>query len=337
MKKRKWYGVALGVFALGGLIYAVVTKNSGKDDLQLYEAKFAFVAPKKWSKIAKGVLEADRECGTLTKCILYTQEEDSSQADALRYALLSGVDGIITAGMEQSPDTEAVILEAREAGIPVVYVDSDWKDSARNCYIGSDNYEVGRMAGELLAQKKGGHANVCVIVSYENNTNQQERQQGLLDAVEDYSDIQITSLVEGRSNALLLEKELPSVLKSHPEIDSIVCAEGASVHRSWKILEENGIRAEDYCIIGMDYYSDIIPQLENGVYAGMIWQNQYEMGYQAVKYLKDISDGKKRQESVLHTKIALVTAENFAEYTEHTENTEDTEHTGQEEIQWHVF
>ena len=154
MEKRKWYGMALAVAAVGVVAGVAVQKSKKQNNIQQYEAKFAFIAPKRWSKIARGVALADRERGSLTKCILYTQDEASSQTEALRYALLSGADGIITGGMEPSPDTEAVIREAREKGVPVVYVDSDLEESARSCYIGSDNYEVGRMAGEFLAKEQ---------------------------------------------------------------------------------------------------------------------------------------------------------------------------------------
>ncbi len=320
--------MVLAVAAVGVVAGVAVQKSKNQNNMQQYEAKFAFIAPKKWSKIVGGVVEADRELGSLTKCILYTQDESSSQAEALRYALLSGADGIITGGMESSPDTEAVIQEAREKGVPVVYVDSDLEDSARSCYIGSDNYEVGRMAGEFLAKETGGRARVCVIVSYKNNANQRERICGFQDAVNGYPDIAIELTLEGRSSALILEKDLPRVLQEHPEIDGIVCAEGASSHHCGRILRENQISAADYCIVGMDYYSDLAEQVEDGTYAAIVWQDQFDMGYQAVRYLKDVVDGKERTEDILYTDLVLLTAENFKEYTAIRQT---------EEVQWHVF
>lgn len=328
MEKRKWYGMALAVAAVGVVAGVAVQKSKKQNNIQQYEAKFAFIAPKRWSKIARGVALADRERGSLTKCILYTQDEASSQTEALRYALLSGADGIITGGMEPSPDTEAVIREAREKGVPVVYVDSDLEESARSCYIGSDNYEVGRMAGEFLAKETGGHGRVCVIVSHENNANQQERIHGLLDAVDAYPDIVIDLTLEGRSSALILERDLPKALQEHPEIDCIVCAEGASSHHCGRILRENEISAADYCIVGMDYYSDLAEQVEDGTYAAIVWQDQFDMGYQAVQYLKDIVDGTERTEDILYTDLALLTAENVKEYTAVRQA---------EEVQWDVF
>ncbi len=328
MEKRKWYGTVFAAAAIATLGCWAGQLRTGQKHAEQYEARFAFVAPKRWSKIAQGVAAADAQRGTSTKCILYTQDEASSQADALRYALLSGADGIITGGMEESADTEAVIREAQEAGVPVVYVDSDLETSGRSCYIGSDNYELGKMAGQFLSERCNGKRKLCVIVSYKNNTNQQERLQGLKDAVKDDPDISVELILEGRSSALILEKELPEALRSYPEIDGIVCAEGASSHYCGKILKDNGIAAENYCIVGMDYYQDLAPQVESGVYAALIWQDQYDMGYQAVQYLKDVFDGQERTEHTLHTKMALVTEENLAEYTFSRQ---------QEEILWDVF
>lgn len=57
------------------------------------------------------------------------------------------------------------------------------------------------------------------------------------------------------------------------------------------------------------------------------WQDQYEMGYEAVKYLKDLYDGKERPEKVIHTDLLLLTENQM----------EVPEQTGQGEIEWYVF
>lgn len=320
--KKVMIGI-LGVVVLAAGMYWRTEKITEKE----YEAKFAFVAPKKWSKIASGVVQADIDFNTDTKCILFTQDNKKKQAEVLEYVLLSGVDGIITGGMEHSEDTEQVLQKAKEAGVPVVFVDSDVEGSHRNCYIGSNNYEVGKMAGEVFARITDGKGKVCMIVSYNNNSNQQERISGFKDAVKLYPEIQIQMVIEGKSSALYLQKELPKALNSNRKIDSIVCAEGVSSHYCGKILEENGFSVDNYRIVGMDYYNDLAPLIENGTYSALVWQNQYEMGYQAVKYLKDFMDGKERKENILYTDIKLVTPN----------STDIPEGGHQEEIKWHVF
>lgn len=134
-------------------------------------------------------------------------------------------------------------------------------------------------------------------------------------------------IVEGKSSALYLQKELPKALNSEKKIDSIVCAEGVSVHYCGKILEENGFSMDDYYIVGMDYYNDLAPLIENGSYSAIVWQDQYEMGYQAAKYLKDLVDGKNREENILYTDLKLLTSDSM----------EIPEGGQQEEIKWHVF
>ena len=57
------------------------------------------------------------------------------------------------------------------------------------------------------------------------------------------------------------------------------------------------------------------------------WQDQYEMGYEEVKYLKDLYDGKERPEEVIHTDLLLLTENQM----------EMPEQTGQGEIEWYVF
>lgn len=323
-EKRKWvFAGIIGITILTGISALKEFTKIG----DVYQAKFAFIAPKKWGKIARGVRKADEDLNTNTKCILYTQDTENSQADALQYALLSGVDGIITGGMEKSEKTENIIREAKKKGVPVVFVDSDLTESARNCYIGSDNYQVGYMAGEALNDAAPNEKRICMIVSYENNSNQQERIKGFLDAADNAVELQVEAIVEGKSSALILGNKLPEILRKYPDINVIVCAEGVSSHYCWKILEGNGFSLDKYCIIGMDYYEDLAPFIKNGVYSAVIWQDQYRMGYEAVKYLKDLYDGKERTENVIYTDLKLLSQNSM----------EVAENEIQEEIEWYVF
>lgn len=289
--------------------------------------RFTFIAPKEWNRIASGASQADREFQTNTKYILYSQDGESTQAEAIRYAWMTGADGIITAGMTNSSDTEEVIRQVQSEGIPVVFVDSDLEGSGRACYFGCNNYEVGRMAGEALKNSSGGEADVCLVFSYLDNANQQERRRGLEDAIADMPGIRITSIIEGKSEAMLLREQLTEVFREHPEINTIVCAEGVATNCCNQILEGNNLDFRDYHIISMHYSEFNLEDLEKGVFDGMVWQDQFQMGYEAVKYLKESMTGEQTEETTQYVGLRLLTKDNI-----------DADALWkQEEVEWHIF
>lgn len=315
--------IFLSLFLLFGL--AVVRKQSKISEP--YVPRFAFIAPKKWNRIASGAIQADKDFHTDTKYILYNQSEENSQAEAIQYAWMTGVNGIITAGMTDSPSTEEMIQKVQQAGIPVVFVDSDQKKSSRNCYFGCNNYEVGYLAGQALKEIAGKTAKVCLIVSYLDNTNQQERKKGFEDAIADTPEIETVSVIEGKSEALFIREKLTKVLKENPEINAIVCAEGVSVNCCSQILEANHLNSRGYHIVGMHYSEFNFEDLRDGVYDALVWQDQYQMGYEAVKYLKEFQDGKQSDEDICYAELLLLTSEQI----------DERALWKQEAIEWHIF
>ena len=83
-----------------------------------------------------------------------------------------------------------VLMEAKEAGIPVILVDRDIeteKEGLTTCLIGADFYNEGVMAGEYLLRKADDmgleHVNIVEITGTENSTPMRQRQAGFADTI----------------------------------------------------------------------------------------------------------------------------------------------------------
>ena len=145
--------IAAGI-ALMLLCFAAGMRTPVKIDT--YEKKYVFVCPLTWSNVAAGIRQADQEFAVNTKLMGSEELNTERQADAIRESILTGVDGMITAATGESQILTDAVNEAVEAGIPVVMVDGDLEDSKRSCYIGTDNLEAGRMAGQDMYEATGG-------------------------------------------------------------------------------------------------------------------------------------------------------------------------------------
>jgi ABC-type sugar transport system substrate-binding protein len=93
------------------------------------------------------------------------QQKQENQIAALRSFIAQGVDAIILAPVVET-GWEDVLREAKQAKIPVILVDRGVKVGDESLYttlIASDFVEEGRMAGEWLAKKTGGKANIAEL------------------------------------------------------------------------------------------------------------------------------------------------------------------------------
>ena len=65
------------------------------------------------------------------------------------WPIRASVDGIIVTGDDEE-ETVELIDEAVDAGIPVVTILSDCIESRRQCFVGSNNYNIGQEYGRQI-------------------------------------------------------------------------------------------------------------------------------------------------------------------------------------------
>ena len=97
-----------------------------------------------------------------------------------------------------------VLMEAKEAGIPVILVDRDietTRDDLTTCLIGADFYNEGVMAAEYLIRKADElgleHVNIVEITGTENSTPMRQRQAGFADTIAEDERMCILERIDG--------------------------------------------------------------------------------------------------------------------------------------------
>ena len=120
----------------------------------------------------------------------------NAERDELRRAIQQKPSGIMISVADAkllTPD----INSALEQGIPVITVDADAPDSKRLFFVGTDNYNAGRLGGELLVKLLNGKGNV-VVFTYPNQTNLTERLHGYEGVLTGYPGVKVNHAVDIR-------------------------------------------------------------------------------------------------------------------------------------------
>lgn len=303
-----------------------------EEEIAPREKRITFVAPIAnsgyWGRAAMGILEEAKELDVDVKCIGFSELDQDKQITYLKSAIWSQADGIITAGMENTPEFSQVVEQAREAGIPVILIDSDVKDSGRNCYVGTDNYEAGRMAGEDMVRACGQEGKVAVIVSYLDNINQMQRVEGFQDVLAEYPGMEVVQIVEGQSNEIFLQDKLMRVMEETPDLKGVFCAEGYATRCMCRFLEDSPGDYGDLQVVVFDITSDLESILAEGKIYSAIQQDSRQMGAQAVKFLIRAMDGE-RELTDFHTDLISIGREQ-AEQVEKYSNTDG-------DVAWHIY
>jgi ribose transport system substrate-binding protein len=141
------------------------------------------------------------------------------------------MDAIVIAPVNSSGIVSAV-EEARAAGIPVFTADIAADGGGVVAHIASDNRQGGRLLGEYLAQRLGGHGSVAIL-DQPTVTSVQDRVAGFREALAAYPGIQIVAApaVE-RGLRDVAKQKMDNLLTSDRTLDAIFgsnddCALGA--------------------------------------------------------------------------------------------------------------
>ncbi len=145
MKKLGLLLVVLSVV----LAAALPTIALAQDDAPvMYWISHGAPADPVWTYFLDGAEQWSEDTGIEVRTSFHSGDVPSHQ-EAFRAAIAAGATGIVTSTPDPGSLNE-VIAEAHAAGIPVIIINTEDKDSGRDAYVGGDNIEIGRRWAQYL-------------------------------------------------------------------------------------------------------------------------------------------------------------------------------------------
>ncbi|MFC7405868.1 substrate-binding domain-containing protein [Georgenia alba] len=244
-------------------------------------------------------------------------QDNAKQVSDVENFLAQGIDLLIISPNEAAPLT-AVVERAYGEGIPVIVLDRKIEGDSYTQFIGADNFEIGRAAGEYVATEllpDGG--NVVEIKGLPGSTPAQERSEGFAEGISSVPEIEVVADGVGDWLRELGQSQAEAIYQANPEID-VVYAHNDPMAEGAYLAAQSAGRAEEMEFIGIDALpipSGGIRAVEEGrLSATFVYPTG---GREAVETAQQIllECTEVEQEQVLQTQ--LVTEENASElYTE---------------------
>ncbi|HEY4110839.1 hybrid sensor histidine kinase/response regulator transcription factor [Puia sp.] len=130
--------------------------------------------------------------------LIYRSANDNSelQVRQIKELLNQNIDILLVSPNEAKPLT-SVVEEAYNRGIPVVVIDRKTSSDLYTSFIGINNYELGKMAGEYVAHAVHDTANIIEAIGLQGSTPSADRQRGFEDRIRQSPMIHIKARVYG--------------------------------------------------------------------------------------------------------------------------------------------
>ncbi len=269
---------------------------------QSYDKHYVFIVDDKDGEFYSQVLMSAREEASKENAYIEDIEANMgvnySDEDLLRVAINSKVDGIIYSGT-RSEKAVVLIDKAVTRGIGVVVLQNDIDSSIRQCFIGANNYELGRLYAAqimgLFPKNQIANKTVNIIVDSDmtegaTNLVTMAIEDALLEQMEESNlpEIVITRIeaedtfsVEGDIRQIFLtESELPDVM---------ICMNDAFTECAYQAIVDYN-RVGEVKIIG--FYSDdtIIDAIDKDIIHSTVTLDTDEMGRAAIQALSEYCD-----------------------------------------------
>ncbi|MDP9052580.1 MAG: substrate-binding domain-containing protein [Acidobacteriota bacterium] len=239
-----------------------------------------------WKSAAAGFAAAGAEYGVTVDTRGPAGFNPQAEVDEFRAVVARKPAGILVSVANSSlmaPEIDAAIA----AGIPVITMDSDSPESKRLYFIGTNNFEAGKLGGRRLVSRLNGKGNV-VFFTNPGQPNLDERLKGYQDILEDNKGIKTVEVFDIKADpGTALDQAIGYLSQTgSAKIDAFICLEsrtGAAVAEALKRRN-----ATDRVLIAMDVDTDTLQLVGDGTIDSTIAQKPYTMASLGLKGLDDI-------------------------------------------------
>jgi len=263
------------------------------------------------AKLSEAIVAYARTKPGVKVVMVDAQSDVQKQFSQVENFVAQKVDAIILNPCELEASTPAVDY-VKKAGIPLVLVNQTTK-SVGDSYIGSNDFEAGRMAMEAIAKKLNGQGGVLMLHGIMGTSAQLQREAGAREVFAKYPGLKLVDHQTAswdRAKAMALTENW---IQAHKGKFSAVFAHNDEMAMGALLALERAQLKKDVYVIGIDAIAQALSAVKEGRLDATVFQDAVGQGKGSVDAAIQLA---KKQPSAKETMIPfqLVTRENVTQF-----------------------
>jgi simple sugar transport system substrate-binding protein len=243
-----------------------------------------------WIGAAKGATQAGKDLGVSVKESFHDGDV-AAEKEAIQAAIAADADGIAVSSPKDGALVDDV-QKAKDAGIPVVFFNTDDKTTGRDAYVGADLEGVGVQWAQYLVDNdlvQSGD-NVWMPVEVPGATYQTEEEKGIKSVLDP---IGVTAEVFNASSdpAQSLANMTDYLTANADKVDAVIGMGDLVMGNIEKAFTTANISAGDVPVVGWGNTNDTAQAVKDGYVNAATWQFPDAQGYLPIALLKQATDG----------------------------------------------
>jgi ribose transport system substrate-binding protein len=255
-----------------------------------------------WTIAAKGSDDGAREHNADVQNVFPNGPEEQKQK--IEDLLIRGIDGIAISPIDAKNQTP--LINQAAAKTHVITHDSDAPESNRLVYIGMDNYDAGRMVGQLVKEALPGGGKVAIFVGRLEQDNARLRRQGVIDEVMGRShdrkrfdppgnelkagNFTIVATLTDQFDRSRAKSNCEDMLSLHPDLACVVGLFAYNTPMCLEALRSQG-RLGKVKVAAFDEQDETLQAIKDGNCQGTVVQDPFKYGVESVRVLAALARG----------------------------------------------
>lgn len=236
-----------------------------------------------WAAVKKGVDAAGADLGyEVTFNGPDTETDVTRQNDQLNQVLVKQPAALVFAALDSTAQA-SVLGQFKDRNIPVVAFDSGVPGSdIPATTVATNNREAAAEGAKHLAELLGGKGKVAIVCNSQTSVSGQDREGGFRDWLkENAPGVEVVEVQYNNSDQAVAQQQAAAILQAHPDLGGIFATDDDGAVAAAQAVKTVG-RTGKVQVVGFDSGKPQMDLINEGVIAGSITQNPYQMGYDAV-------------------------------------------------------
>ncbi|MFQ5770041.1 MAG: sugar ABC transporter substrate-binding protein [bacterium] len=216
-----------------------------------------------------------------------------------------------------SKEIVPAVVKANKEKIPVLIVDTRVDEITLQqaggkiaTFIGSDNYEGGKLAGEFIVKRLNGQGKVAILEGIPGHETGDSRLKGFHSVIDHVQGIEIVASQTANWERDQGFNVFQNILQSHPDVEALFACSDLMALGAIEAIAAAG-KTGEIIVVGFDAFTEAREAIQNDVMAATIAQHPAEMGRIAIENAYSLINGATISDYI-PVKIELITKESLA-------------------------
>ncbi|MBE9373007.1 substrate-binding domain-containing protein [Saccharopolyspora sp. HNM0983] len=266
-----------------------------------------------WEKVRVGAMCAAEEKGDVDVYWdgVSSESDVSGQQSLLQDMLSQGTRAGLVYAATDAKALADITRTAQQQGTEVVNMDSGTSPQPPDVPVfATNNVAAAEQATDLLAQQLGGRGKVAFVEFQPGTSTNDTRAEGFQRGLQRYPGMELVARQSSESDYNTALQVTQDILTAHPDLNGIYAGNEPSVLGAAEAVRQSG-KAGEVKVIGWDTSEGQIDELRDGVITGLVAQNPFRMGHDAVAAAVDGIRGEQGAAPETDTGSTMVTERNL--------------------------